>query len=136
MSQMPPASATEPRLVNFTPHHVTIMHEDGTATIIPSDGDLRLSSEPQATLDPVRVTPGGRVVAVTSPQVFNGFAEPMPTFDPAAMLGVIVPAVVGEYMVANDLLPERVPVYSPGVLVRDACGAIYGTKNLVRYTPK
>ena len=111
------------------------MHEDGTATIIPSDGVLRLSSETQHALDPVRLAPGGRLVAVTSPQVFNGFAEPMPTFNPDTMSGAIVPAVVGEYMAANNLLPARVPVYSPGVLVREK-GEIIGTTNLVRYTTK
>ena len=72
---------------------------------------------------------------MTSPQVFNGFAEPMPRIVPGAMLGVIVSAVVGEYLATHGLLPLAVPVFSPGPLLRDATGVITGCSGLVEYKP-
>jgi len=120
--------STPRRIINLTPHVITIAHADGSATTLASEGVARLLSEQQTELEPAHVN--GRRVRVTTPQVFKGLEAPV--VDAASTSGIIVSAFVGEYLVrtGTDL---GVRIFSPGELVRDAKGDPTGTRGLVEY---
>ena len=99
---------------------------------------MRLASAPQREYAAVPAFADGPAVRVTSPQRFIGLAEPVPVIEPARTLGIVVSAVVGEYLATHADEYESiiaVPVYSPGELVRDAAGAITGARTLVEHRP-
>ena len=116
------------RLLNFTPHAITLYVADGTTQTVPSCGIIRLTSELQCELPPY----GG--VRVTTPQVFNGI-EGLPILNPSVIDGIIVSAVVGEYMAKNEISLHGIHVFSPGDLVRDARGQPIGARTLELHVP-
>ena len=98
------------RLVNLTPHVVILHRADGTTETIRPSGDVARVSRVW-----IRVgTVAGVPVVTTRPGPVTG----LPAFDADDGAGYIVSALV------RLALPERIDIFSPADLVRDAAGAV------------
>jgi hypothetical protein len=104
------------RIVNLTPHALTIEAADGTwHHAIPSDGVARVS---ETRADAGTVGP----FAVTTVRYGDVTGLPPETDGVACVVSAMVKAA----------LPSRQDLYSPGSLVRDASGQPVGCKGLTR----
>ena len=131
--------ATEPRLVNATPHAITLVSPDGSKRELPADKNflLRLNEEPGVE------QPDAHGLPVRSEPRWTGVGPmiPLPK-SPDERVDLLVSMVVGQYFREHGI-PSHWPqnyvnaVYgpntSPGSVVRGAGGQIEGTKELIRY---
>lgn len=64
------------KLVNLTPHAITLQIPDGSRVTLPSEGNARVDSDPA----PLETLPGVPVAVATSPQIWGaitGLPEPV-----------------------------------------------------------
>jgi hypothetical protein len=107
------------KIVNLTPHSLTLVGENGTLVVPPSGVVVRLAVTRTA-LDSVTVD--GVSIPVSLPVL--GDVTDMP----AAEVGVIL---VVSALVAGAV--NRFDVYSPGELIRDSGGNVIGARGLCAY---
>lgn len=107
------------KIVNLTPHSLTLVGENGTLNIPPS-GDIARLAVTRTALAPVVID--GVSLPVSLPVM--GEVEGLP----AAVHGVIL---VVSALVAGAV--NRVDVYSPGNLLRDGEGNVIGAEGLCAY---
>ena len=104
------------RLVNLTPHTVVLHLADGTTETIPPSGTVARVSQVATRVGTVAGVP----VVTTRPGPVTG----LPAFDYDDGAGYIVSALV------RLALPERIDLFSPADLVRDAAGNVVGCRAL------
>jgi len=104
------------RLVNLTPHYVTLYRADGTVDPIPPSGSVA-----RVTQETTRV---GTVAGVPVVTTRRGPVTGLPDFEADDGAGYIVSALV------RLALPERIDIFSPADLVRNAAGAVIGCRSL------
>jgi len=126
------------RVINLTPHEITIVSNYGEANIPPSGKIARVAQEEPKLVGTIGNTGDSCVpIQVVSPPVFG--AIEWPEFDTDAYVSVIVSMVVGQ---AVQRLPvaERpefavfVPDTSPASAERDEDGQIASVSRLVVYS--
>ena len=104
------------KLINLTPHAVVLYRADGTRETIPPSGTVARVSQVW-----IRV---GTVAGVPVMTARQGQVTGLPAFDADDGAGYIVSALV------RIALPERIDLFSPADLVRDAAGAVIGCRAL------
>lgn len=104
------------RLVNLTPHAVVLHRDDGTTEAIPPSGSVARVSQVATQVGTVAGVP----VVTTRPGSVTG----LPAFEADDGAGYIVSAMV------RLAMPERIDLFSPADLVRDAAGAVVGCRAL------
>lgn len=100
----------------MTPHAVVLSRADGTTETIPPSGTVARVSQVATRVGSVAGVP----VVTTRPGPVTG----LPTFEADDGAGYIVSALV------RIALPERIDLFSPADLVRDASGAVIGCRSL------
>lgn len=107
------------KLLNLTPHSLTIVGDNGTITVPPSGQIARLAVNRTAR-KPVEIY--GVTLTVTHP--ITGAIIGLPDAEPGVLL--VVSAMVAEAV-------KRWDVMSPGELLRDVAGAVIGARGLCSY---
>lgn len=107
------------KLINLTPHALTIVGENGTLTVPPSGQVARLAVTRTACAP---ITIDGVTLQVSRPTL--GEIVGLPSPEPGVIL--IVSALVAE-------AASRADVMSPGELLRDSAGAVIGARGLCAY---
>ena len=110
------------KLINLTPHTLTLHGVGGAITVAPSGAIARLAVT-RVELTPVLVD--GVVLPVNRPTI--GAVSGLPPESDGGVL-YIVSAMVAEAVRRRD-------VASPGELVRDGAGVVTGAKGLCSYSP-
>ena len=100
----------------MTPHAVALHRADGTTETIPPSGAVARVSQVATRVGSVSGVP----VVTTRPGPVTG----LPAFEADDGVGYIVSALV------RIALPERIDLFSPADLVRDAAGAVVGCRSL------
>ncbi|NBW22058.1 MAG: hypothetical protein EBR82_80315 [Caulobacteraceae bacterium] len=104
------------KLVNLTPHAVVLHRADGTTeTVQPSGTVARVTQE---------TTRVGSVAGVPVVTTRPGPVTGLPDFEADDGAGYIVSTLV------RLALPERIDLFSPADLVRDAGGNVVGCRSL------
>ena len=106
------------KLYNYTPHPVTILHDDGEVEIIPTTGLARCSTR-EVEVSPIE-TPSGRKF----PTKMKYFGEVTGLPDPQNDIGYIVSMAVA------NASPQRHDLYVPGDTLRKTDGTIIGCRSL------
>jgi hypothetical protein len=107
------------KIINLTPHALTIVGENGTLVVPPSGQVARLAVTRTA-LDPVLVD--GVTLTVSLPVM--GEVEGLPPIEAGVIL--VVSALVAGVV-------NRPDVMSPGELIRDDSGNVIGARGLCAY---
>lgn len=107
------------KLLNLTPHPLTLVGENGTLTVPPSGQVARLAVTRTACA-PVTVD------GVTLPVSRTTLGEIVNLPAPAPGVILVVSALVAE-------AAARADVMSPGELLRDSSGAVIGARGLCAY---
>jgi len=120
------------RLINCTPHEITIHHEGGVIALPPSGSVARLVGGPLPDVRSLK-TDGGASLRVTLPPSFEAI-EGVPPYDPDS--AIVVSAMVGAQ--APTLLGEKWKgrVYGPDTgkdAVRNDAGHIVGVRGFILY---
>ena len=108
------------RLVNLTPHAITIIGDDGAVTVPPSGTVARVASE-TCVIDQI-VVDGITISVDTASWMWFGPVLGLPDPEPDTL-----------YIVSRSVLsakPDRADLVTPGELVRDAQGTIVGCRGL------
>ncbi|NBW21235.1 MAG: hypothetical protein EBR82_76065 [Caulobacteraceae bacterium] len=103
-------------LFNLTPHAVVLVLADGTLVAFPPSGKVARVSQLVTRVGTVSGVP----VVTTRPGPVTG----LPDFDADDGAGYIVSALV------RIALPDRIDLFSPADLVRDAAGNVVGCRAL------
>ena len=111
------------KIVNLTPHAVTLHGAEGKAMTLAPSGQLARLAVAREPMFPITVD--GVTLSVSRPTF--GAVTGLPDAQPGVLL--LVSALVAEAV-------RRVDVVSPGELVRDSAGVIVGASGLCAYTPK
>jgi len=109
------------KLINLTPHSITLHGVGGAITVPPSGAIARLAVT-RVELDPVLVD--GVALSVSRPSM--GPVSGLPPESDGVVY--IVSAMVADAVRRRD-------VASPGELIRDGAGVIVGAKGLYAYSP-
>ncbi len=99
------------KLVNLCPHPISLRHPDGTETVIPSEGNARVSVNYRQART---IELGGHAVPVIEGQ----YGE---------VAGLPEPADGSIYIVSHMVrmaLPGRADLWSPADMIRDASGTV------------
>lgn len=107
------------KLINLTPHPLTLVGDNGTLTVPPSGQITRLAVTRTACAP---VTVEGVTLTVSRPTL--GEIVGLPANQPGVIL--VVSALVAE-------VADRADVMSPGELLRDGNGAVVGARGLCAY---
>ncbi len=132
-------------LYNATPHDIVVHNRlgDGTMRVVikrypKAEHTMRLRTQEQTELAPLPCE--GKEVTVMSPPRYTGLVELLPdTLDRTAYAGVLVSALVADWLCAHPISPHPLPlrVYAPDTgpdaVVRDAAGAPVAVTRLIRY---
>lgn len=103
-------------LLNLTPHAVVLHRDDGTTETVRPSGTVARVSQVATRVGTVAGVP----VVTTRPGPVTG----LPAFEADDGAGYIVSALV------RLALPDRIDLFSPADLVRDASGAVIGCRSL------
>ena len=104
------------KLINLTPHDVVLYRADGTRETIPPSGTVARVTQETTRVGSVAGVP----VVTTRPGPVTG----LPDFEADDGAGYIVSALV------RLALPDRIDLFSPADLVRDAAGNVVGCRAL------
>jgi len=104
------------KLINLTPHVVTLHRADGGIMSVHPSGEVARVSQVATQIGWVRNMP----IITTRPGPVTG----LPAFEADEDAGYIVSALV------RIALPDRIDLFSPADLVWDAAGAVIGCKAL------
>lgn len=113
------------KLVNLTPHAVTIITSDTVSITIQPSGRVARCRVVSRSLDSLTV--GGQSIPVATSEL--GEVTDLPE-EPVDGVAYIVSRIVAE------ACPERTDLYFPGEVVRDASGAIIACRGLCRISPR
>jgi len=126
---------------NVTPHAIDIFDKDGKTLLakIPSNGELRLKSTEQRSLEPMQAE--GCTIPLITPQVFVGLDTSGAGYaswaaHPTGLFVVSQPMAAYLTTEGRQELGSRLlytPATGPGYGVRDAGGKILGCKALEKY---
>lgn len=119
------------RLVNLTPHLITLCTEDGSGILetFPSEGSVRAHSHHQTKNE---IASMHLNVPVFSPQIFSS-VEGLPD---DTSLNIIVSLVVGEFMRRTNHAWDGMvlgPDTGPDSCLRNAGGEIIGIRRFIQY---
>ena len=112
------------KLVNLTPHSITIWDGDEVVVDVEPSGSMARCTEDRRPGDPITVD--GHEIPINS----VGFGEVVGLPDPVPGVGYVVSRAVAE------TVPGREDVFYPDIPVRDEQGRIVGCRALARAVPR